>query len=107
MPPITTNACSSAAVGAHEARPADVDRVHVAVERRGDHRGRVGQRQVEVPGEQVAGAARHDRERHAEPAIAWLTARTVPSPPATSTTVAPASSASRVTPSPRSSTVVS
>ena len=50
------------AVLAHELGEADVYRADVALERRRDHRLRVGQGQSEIAREQVAGAAGDDRE---------------------------------------------
>ena len=96
------------AVGAADRGEADVDRVRVAVEGRAHHRlrdrssgsSRLRASRLPVPlGTIVSGTPL--------PLIASATARTVPSPPATSTASAPSSSACRVTPSPRSSTVVS
>ena len=53
------------AIGAADARLADVDRVIFAHKRCLDQRSRVAERQVEVASEEVAGAAREDRQRHA------------------------------------------
>lgn len=53
------------AVGAADAGEPGIDGVDVAFEGRADHRVRVGQGEVQVSGEQVPRAARHDRERNA------------------------------------------
>ena len=52
------------AVVAADRGEAHVHRVRVAVEGRLHHRRGIGQRQQHVAGQQVAGAARNDRERH-------------------------------------------
>ncbi len=57
-----------AAVRALEGGEAHVDGQVVALERGADHRLGVAERQEEVAGQEVAGAARHDRERHVRPA---------------------------------------
>jgi hypothetical protein len=65
MPPITTNARSSrSSVGAHQLREPDIDRLDIALEGRRDHGVGIGEWKLEVAGEQVARAARHDRQRH-------------------------------------------
>ena len=52
------------AVETNHHREPDVDRLHVALEGRCDHRVGIGEWKLQVAGEQVARAARHDRQGH-------------------------------------------
>jgi len=108
MPPITTNARSSWVASSRRiaakptsiaaVSPSKVARIIFSRSSRGRRRFRASRLPVPL-GTIVSGTP--------VPHIASDTARTVPSPPATSTASAPSSIAVRATPSPRSSGVVS